>query len=108
MKQVIVMAVLEVPGHDRAHCRHLGSSAVERPARGPLIGCSPTGSAACQEGGLPAGRQWHIASTDDPAGRHSTVKKTKDTPPPFELPKARTGIQGLDEITGGGVPRGRP
>lgn len=24
------------------------------------------------------------------------------------LPKARTGIQGLDEITGGGFPRGRP
>jgi circadian clock protein KaiC len=24
------------------------------------------------------------------------------------LPKARTGIQGLDEITGGGLPRGRP
>ena len=25
-----------------------------------------------------------------------------------ELPKARTGVQGLDEITGGGLPRGRP
>ncbi|MEN6496262.1 MAG: circadian clock protein KaiC, partial [Thermoguttaceae bacterium] len=25
-----------------------------------------------------------------------------------ELPKARTGIQGLDEITGGGLPQGRP
>src|SRR4051794_7063728 len=24
------------------------------------------------------------------------------------LPKARTGIEGLDEITGGGLPRGRP
>jgi len=24
------------------------------------------------------------------------------------LPKCPTGIQGLDEITGGGVPRGRP
>ncbi|HKC00332.1 MAG TPA: ATPase domain-containing protein [Terriglobales bacterium] len=24
------------------------------------------------------------------------------------LPKAPTGIQGLDEITGGGFPRGRP
>jgi len=24
------------------------------------------------------------------------------------LPKARTGIQGLDEITGGGLPKGRP
>ena len=27
---------------------------------------------------------------------------------PGQLPKARTGIQGLDEITGGGLPRGRP
>src|SRR5689334_2709864 len=25
-----------------------------------------------------------------------------------ELPKAPTGIDGLDEITGGGLPRGRP
>src|SRR5579863_5819900 len=24
------------------------------------------------------------------------------------LPKARTGVQGLDEITGGGLPQGRP
>ena len=36
------------------------------------------------------------------------MKKTKDTLPSFELPKATTGIQGLDEITGGGLPRGRP
>jgi circadian clock protein KaiC len=27
---------------------------------------------------------------------------------PTALPKCRTGIQGLDEITGGGLPRGRP
>jgi circadian clock protein KaiC len=27
---------------------------------------------------------------------------------PTELPKAQTGIEGLDEITGGGLPRGRP
>jgi circadian clock protein KaiC len=25
-----------------------------------------------------------------------------------QLPKAQTGIQGLDEITGGGLPKGRP
>ncbi len=29
-------------------------------------------------------------------------------PPNRTLPKAPTGIQGLDEITGGGFPRGRP
>jgi circadian clock protein KaiC len=29
-------------------------------------------------------------------------------PPRSGLPKAPTGIQGLDEITGGGLPRGRP
>src|SRR4051794_23313010 len=32
--------------------------------------------------------------------RRSTANRT--------LPKALTGIQGLDEITGGGLPRGRP
>ena len=26
----------------------------------------------------------------------------------MQLPKALTGIQGLDEITGGGLPKGRP
>jgi circadian clock protein KaiC len=30
------------------------------------------------------------------------------TSPAAGLPKCRTGIQGLDEITGGGLPRGRP
>ncbi len=30
------------------------------------------------------------------------------SPADRSLPKARTGIQGLDEITGGGFPRGRP
>src|SRR5882724_122844 len=35
------------------------------------------------------------------------VKKASQ--PSFKtLPKAATGIQGLDEITGGGLPRGRP
>ena len=28
--------------------------------------------------------------------------------PPASLPKCPTGIHGLDEITGGGLPRGRP
>src|ERR1700676_1506989 len=32
----------------------------------------------------------------------------KSTPPVILLPKCPTGIQGLDEITGGGLPRGRP
>src|SRR5512141_572292 len=32
----------------------------------------------------------------------------KPSSPPSHLPKCPTGIQGLDEITGGGVPRGRP
>src|ERR1043166_2563928 len=30
------------------------------------------------------------------------------TSPTTHLPKSLTGIQGLDEITGGGLPRGRP
>ena len=32
----------------------------------------------------------------------------KPTAPARQLPKCPTGIQGLDEITGGGLPRGRP
>jgi circadian clock protein KaiC len=32
----------------------------------------------------------------------------KPTSPAIQLPKCPTGIQGLDEITGGGLPRGRP
>ncbi len=37
--------------------------------------------------------------------RSSTLKKSSGN---RALPKAPTGIQGLDEITGGGLPRGRP
>jgi circadian clock protein KaiC len=33
---------------------------------------------------------------------------TQPTPAATRLPKCPTGIQGLDEITGGGLPRGRP
>ena len=35
-------------------------------------------------------------------------KKKASQPSSKTLPKAATGIQGLDEITGGGLPRGRP
>src|SRR6187402_1578358 len=33
---------------------------------------------------------------------------TRPSPLRKQLPKAPTGIQGLDEITGGGLPKGRP
>ncbi|NOS69243.1 MAG: circadian clock protein KaiC [Verrucomicrobia bacterium] len=36
------------------------------------------------------------------------TKRPKPTTPATRLPKCPTGIQGLDEITGGGLPRGRP
>ena len=36
------------------------------------------------------------------------IKGSKYPSPATSLPKCRTGIQGLDEITGGGLPRGRP
>ena len=35
-------------------------------------------------------------------------KKKTNQPPSRTLAKASTGIKGLDEITGGGLPRGRP
>jgi len=37
-----------------------------------------------------------------------TDKNRAAVSPASSLPKARTGIDGLDEITGGGLPRGRP
>src|ERR1700739_3652605 len=40
------------------------------------------------------------AGTIKASGKKSTAK--------LSLPKTPTGIQGLDEITGGGFPRGRP
>lgn len=36
------------------------------------------------------------------------TKGSKLTTPAIQLPKCPTGIQGLDEITGGGLPHGRP
>jgi circadian clock protein KaiC len=36
------------------------------------------------------------------------TKGAKSSSPATRLPKCPTGIQGLDEITGGGLPRGRP
>jgi len=36
------------------------------------------------------------------------TKGAKPSSPATRLPKCPTGIQGLDEITGGGLPRGRP
>jgi circadian clock protein KaiC len=36
------------------------------------------------------------------------MKKNKALPAPKPLRKSRTGIRGLDEITGGGLPSGRP
>src|ERR1043166_8729546 len=36
------------------------------------------------------------------------MRTTRKGPPGARLPRCPTGIQGLDEITGGGLPRGRP
>jgi circadian clock protein KaiC len=37
-----------------------------------------------------------------------TRSRSDEAPLPNGLPKAPTGIQGLDEVTGGGLPKGRP
>ena len=42
------------------------------------------------------------------AGRHPGTAKGPATRLAPRLPKAPSGIEGLDEITGGGLPRGRP
>ena len=39
---------------------------------------------------------------------NSTTSKKKKAPALKIIPKTRTGINGLDEITGGGLPQGRP
>src|SRR5580704_14123287 len=39
---------------------------------------------------------------------HSSQNGKVSAPRSTQLPKCPTGIQGLDEITGGGLPRGRP
>jgi circadian clock protein KaiC len=36
------------------------------------------------------------------------IQKNKQTIKPFAFPKTPTGIEGLDEITAGGIPKGRP
>ena len=45
-----------------------------------------------------------------PASRPKSGQKSRTVPEPRRtlLPKAATGIRGLDEITGGGLPKGRP
>ena len=53
-----------------------------------LSACVPASSEALK------GHMTKLGDTRKPANR--------------SLPKAPTGIQGLDEITGGGLPRGRP
>src|SRR4051812_39225819 len=41
-------------------------------------------------------------------GRSAVAVRTRESSRPKTLPKAATGIAGLDEITFGGLPRGRP
>ncbi|RYD19502.1 MAG: KaiC 1, partial [Verrucomicrobiaceae bacterium] len=44
-----------------------------------------------------------------PSRKHSPNKQSARKPAtPRLLPKVPTGIEGLDEITGGGLPKGRP
>jgi circadian clock protein KaiC len=46
-----------------------------------------------------------VMSPTKPSQRRSPVRRPSAS---RALPKAPTGIQGLDEVTGGGLPRGRP
>ena len=51
------------------------------------------------------------AAKSQPAAKSAPKAKPKTNPKAnarVPLPKALTGIQGLDEITGGGLPQGRP
>jgi circadian clock protein KaiC len=57
-----------------------------------------------------AGRgNWHAGPRPGaPLGEKMTKPAVNRNPKSSWLPKAATGIEGLDEITGGGLPRGRP
>lgn len=46
--------------------------------------------------------------TEDRAHATMTSRRKTPLPPPATFRKSPTGIQGLDEITGGGLPTGRP
>src|ERR1039458_7522621 len=48
------------------------------------------------------------SSFDQPECFCMKTSGSKSTSPSSRLPKCPTGIQGLDEITDGGLPRGRP
>src|SRR3970282_2773043 len=43
-----------------------------------------------------------------PGGGSMRTEKTKTASSPVPLPKCPTGIKGFDEITEGGLPKGRP
>src|SRR5579872_3385417 len=51
---------------------------------------------------------FHAVSITDLEGVSVTSTATKQKASAATLPKCTTGIQGLDEITGGGLPQGRP
>src|SRR5690349_2948485 len=52
---------------------------------------------------------WRVGPRSDaPLGDMMSKGAGNQSPKPHSLPKAATGIEGLDEITGGGLPRGRP
>src|SRR5271166_420340 len=62
-----------------------------------------TTSPYSRQGGEPArGRMARLS------GKTMSKGAINENPKNGSLPKAATGIQGLDEITGGGLPRGRP
>src|SRR5436190_20976801 len=48
------------------------------------------------------------SSSPGKADEEGLMKKTATDPGPRGIKKSSTGIRGLDEITGGGLPAGRP
>jgi circadian clock protein KaiC len=61
--------------------------------------------------GKSLGTSRRIRAPEGDPHKNQTLMKTngrKPSSPAAGLPKCPTGIQGLDEITGGGLPRGRP
>ena len=78
-----------------SHSKPTGGNAFAGVSSGRLFSFDP--------GGKTSGIQQPL-NEDGPISKTATKPKIS----PASLPKCTTGIQGLDEITGGGLPQGRP
>src|SRR5688572_11682484 len=80
-------------GRHVVHRRHAG------PRRFSRDHCTPQGGRV---------RAMKARTTRRPVKKTARLSQAETTSAPGTIPKAATGIEGLDELTAGGLPRGRP